>query len=161
MDRYKNLSIFLSIILGITGTFEGYVSDVLTIYNNGTWSNMSTTGITALSDCTIESTNPITLKRSSSSSGTHYTRYARLNSAFNLTNYNYLKATAWADQTSYTAYAGISVSTDTNCNSSAGYASTKNGSASVITIDITSLTGLYWIFFKHKCRQKIIWFLLF
>lgn len=45
-------------------------------------------------------------------------------------------------------------STDTNCNSSAGYASTKNGSASIITIDITSLTGLYWIFLSINADRK-------
>lgn len=35
----------MSIILGITGTFQGYVDSPLTMFNSGTWNGVATTGM--------------------------------------------------------------------------------------------------------------------
>lgn len=61
----------------VTGTFEGYVSDNLFLYNAGTWSNISTTGLT---NCTAASTY-LTMNG----------YITRTNATVDITNYKYIK----------------------------------------------------------------------
>ena len=61
----------------VTGTFEGYVSDNLFLYNAGTWSNISTTGLT---NCTAASTY-LTMN----------SYITRTNATVDITNYKYIK----------------------------------------------------------------------
>lgn len=152
----------MSIILGITGTFEGYASSPLYLYNNGTWSNLQTTGTTrtwdsggnyAIDQLYCSDTNnrlEFSGKANGNNSG-NITMYAnfRLNQTINLTSYSYLKMNV----TKFTRALKIiiGVSTDASLTSfsySASYTATTTG---VAIANISSLSGNYYIYMGVSC----------
>ena len=81
----------MSIILGITGTFEGYASSPLYLFNNGTWSNLQTTGFSVTGgdgNGTVSGSSEILL--SYSARGNRWCNF-RSNQAFSLSGYKYFK----------------------------------------------------------------------
>lgn len=122
----------------VTGTFEGYVSDVLNIYNAGTWTNISTTGL-----------------NNAANKSSYYTvaagKMARTNATVDLTNYKYLKIQA---KPSNAGPGGmrfrIAVGTDTTGSSYAKsiIATSSLTFSSYFTgiLDVSSLRGNYYIY---------------
>lgn len=72
--------------MGIIGSFQGYVDEILFIYNKGNWSNISTIGMNGAVQTNYDSTPCLSLERYS----------AVTNATVSLQNYNYLKATVYA-----------------------------------------------------------------
>ena len=122
----------------VTGTFEGYVASPLYFFNNGTWSNLQTTGMT---NTTATGTY---LSLNSGSIG-------RLNQTVDLTNYKYLKVKAQTKNPSsagYKFYIGISKSASETDNSISVY-NVFNSTSSALGVnifDITSYQGGYYIY---------------
>ena len=122
----------------VTGTFEGYVSDVLNIYNAGTWSNISTTGLN-------NATNNNSYYRVTSS------EMARTNATVDLTNYKYLKIQARPISNGPKGMRfRIAVGTDTTGSSYAKSTIAKSSLtvSSYFTgiLDVSSLSGNYYIY---------------
>ena len=128
----------MSIILGITGTYEGYISDTLYFFNNGTWSNLTTTGV---NNATV-SRNYIKLPN-----GTK----GRFNQSVNMTNYKYLKLKGYDTCNNAKSYFTLSVDTSADASSYAAsisnYSSANNGTVTII-LDISSISGNYYIYIR-------------
>ena len=130
----KGVSIF-----GVTGTWEGYISSPLYLFNNGTWSNLQTTGMT---NATV-SGNFLQLNRKS---------YGRLNQLIDLTVYNYLKIEATVpNATTHGYYFQVGISTSSSAASASDMTARKlfrSTSSSVGTgiLDISSYQGNYYIY---------------
>lgn len=149
-------------IMGITGTWEGYVSDTLYFFNNGTWSNLSTTGITYIgtkqmingggylssSNVYVSGSNMVITGTSDGSDNNFVYVAGRLNQTVNLTNYNYLKFkynsnSVGTNTPIYNAY--VYISTDSKTVN--GYLDGADMSNTGIGIlDISSITGNYYIY---------------
>lgn len=83
-------------IMGITGSWEGYVKSPLYLYNKGTWSGLQTTGMTA-----VNLGAGVYLQEKDGSIGfasrnrpDSPSSNARLNQTFNLSSYKYIKVNA-------------------------------------------------------------------
>lgn len=134
-------------ILGITGTFEGYATSPFYIYNNGTWSGLSTTGSTKMAGI-VSGMSLTPYSVNNSGKRTYYDAILRLNSVFNLTSYSYIKITyspASGYDTEYlTMYVGVSTSTNvTTLNFTA--MGSLNGNGTCIS-NVSSLSGNYYIY---------------
>ena len=122
----------------VTGTWEGYVSSPLYFFNNGTWSNLQTTGMTNTTDTGAY----LTLKSGAT---------GRLNQTVDLTNYKYLKVKAATVATASPGYRfniGISKSPSETDGTIALYNTFTSASTSIgINIfDISSYQGSYYIY---------------
>ena len=130
-------------IFGVTGTFEGYVSDTLYFYNSGTWSNLSSTGVTKTTSggSIVVSNNYIALQYTGESA------MCRTNQTVDLTNYNYLKATFSSGMYSY-----LGIGTNPSSNTLNGLlkyiAINGSGGSGTAILDISSYTGYYYIYLR-------------
>lgn len=139
----KNVS-----IMGITGSWEGYVKSPLYLYNKGTWSGLQTTGMTA-----VNLGAGVYLQEKDGSIGfasrnrpDSPSSNARLNQTFNLSSYKYIKVNA---SSGYDNYALIGVSTSGNAGIGQYVASAKSTTGSgYIILDVSSLSGNYYIYFE-------------
>lgn len=130
-------------IFGITGTWEGYVTSPLYLYNKGTWSNLQTTG---MKNAEVYSDH---LEM--------YNNYARTNQVIDLTNYKYLKISAAVSKVSVDVSAsgnfasghysfGVNKDSTSFATSTAeiDVTSSRSGYTTEI-LDISSLTGSYYL----------------
>ena len=144
--------------MGIIGSWEGYVSSPLYLFNNGVWSNLQTTGVTRVWDGPAdyeisqarfaeETTNKIIrVNLSGHAKETQLVKgNGRLNQSVNLDNYNYLKVNVSSYESGYIAYVGVS--TNATLQSFSYSASNVPTAAGVIIVNISSLSGLYFIYF--------------
>lgn len=154
-------------ILGITGTLdEGYWTSPLYLFNSGWTSNLQTKGmsITANSSGGYFTENGV----SSSVTTLSFTcrqfsgaiAMARLNQVFNLTSYNYIKATAGATSN---FQLGIGISTSASISSvsslsAKGYA-TPSQEDKIVTVtpilNISNYTGNYYIYLFANCTASV------
>ena len=141
--------------MGITGTFEGYASSPLYLFNNGTWSNLQTTGFSVTGgdgNGTVSGSSEILL--SYSARGNRWCNF-RSNQAFSLSGYKYFKTaiTRTYEQPSVSDGSGdvkLGFSTNTSLSTanpslSAVSSQGKEGTRTVI-IDIGSLNGNYFFY---------------
>lgn len=141
----------LSIILGITGTLaEGYWTSPLYLYNNGTWSNLQTTGATVVDGVNDYTDNGIYLYIRTYASSTTI-GFVRLNQTINISNYNYIKSSIGtkSGESSYKAGIGISTSATASALSSLkSYIMIETDSSNYKTaiLNISSITGSYYIY---------------
>lgn len=116
----------------------GYISDTLYFFNNGTWSNLTTTGVNNAS----VSGNYIQLPNGSK---------GRFNQSVTMTDYKYLKLTGYNTDSSYKSYFTIAVSTRESATSytasNISYSST-NGETVTVILDISSISGNYYIYIQ-------------
>lgn len=143
----KNVS-----IMGITGSWEGYVKSPLYLYNKGTWSGLQTTGMTAVnlgSRVSFQEANGYIgfVSKSRPDDGTSN---ARLNQTFNLSAYKYIKAKV---DINYTNYALIGVSTSGNSGIGQYTASARSSNDGYIILDVSSLNGNYYIYFEGSVQN--------
>lgn len=127
--------------MGIIGSWEGYVSSPLYLFNNGSWNGLQTTGMMGATQSGGE------LIFSSGSLG-------RLNQTIDLTRYNYIKINSMNEDGSY-GVIGIGISADPNIKEMSSknfvaYVTARNsvrGSAYFIAIlDVSSINGFYYIY---------------
>lgn len=134
--------------MGITGTWEGYTSSPLYLYNNGSWSNIQVTGLTGLNSygygtITYES-NRIVINAKTSDYGIFFTR---LNQTFNLSNYNFIKSEILSTSSSGTTLTiGISKSQNVTAKSQFICYSDLNRYSGINVLDISTITGDYYIY---------------
>lgn len=133
-------------IMGITGSWEGYVKSPLYLYNKGTWSGLQTTGMTA-----VNLGAGVYLQEKDGSIGfasrnrpDSPSSNARLNQTFNLSSYKYIKVNA----SCYENYALIGVSTSGNAGIGQYTASARSSNGGYIILDVSSLSGNYYIYFE-------------
>lgn len=143
------------------GSFEGYTTSPLYLFNQGTWSNLQTTGVTATTSLTyagimtaygntylyigFDGKNQVLRKFIS----------ARLNQTFNLTSYNYIKAYCNKINTNNSAIIGIGISTNNSVTSLNEF----NLYTEIITtpgtniLNITSVNGNYYIYYYIRTNS--------
>lgn len=151
--------------MGITGSFEGYTSDNLYLFNNGTW-NLSTPGVTYLgirnnsggyTSCFdsangyVSGSNIVFCARGNGSDNDNGYPEVRLNTSVNLTGYRYLKfhyinASAASGTTAYNVWCIIDSSVKKYVGVSYGVASGYTNVGGYGVLDISSLSGNYWIY---------------
>lgn len=154
--------------MGIIGSFEGYVTSPLYLYNKGVWSGLQTIGTTKTysyySDSNCDSTpyyNGISnymgvgVKGAYSSAGNGNV-LIRTNQTINLTNYTFIKCdiySLYARRATSNGYVGASTSSSlTSLSFSASGSMTASSSTSSdskngnIICNISSLTGNYYIY---------------
>ena len=150
-------------IMGIIGTFEGWVSNPLYIYNYGSWSNINPSGLTvskkankdSYSSMTINSNN-ILLHSWCGTSGYISSVTARLNGVVNLTNYSKLNArvnlTATGSDASPKFYIGVNNSSTDTFPSSNAVATIKG--EQIATLNISSFSGNYYVFVEGLADDR-------
>lgn len=131
--------------MGITGTYEGFVTSPTTILEE---LNVDNTGGMSSNSGSVdirESSRRYYLSLQSTTS-----LYVRVNNAINVTDYRYLKATGNVSKYN-NIWLQCSMNISTNPNYS-GYTATSSQFASsttssTIICNITNLTGMYYIYF--------------
>lgn len=113
---------------------------------------MATTGITKVDGYKVTSYDNYFKILASASSGDDST--VRLNSAIDLTEYNYIKVRV-ADGTSATKYSNFMVGVDTSSSKIYATSCTKYEvvtgleAGQYLILDVSSLTGKYWIYLTY------------
>ena len=146
--------------MGIMGTFEGWVSDTLLLFSNGTWSNLSTTGISYVGtkdqygvgsneNAYVDGGNFVFTGKANGSDSSYFQVTARLNQSFNLTGYNYLKFYySGKNEGKYTPVYNTFVYVSSSANDLKIYtAGVDIRSVGTGVLNISSLSGYYWIYF--------------
>lgn len=141
-------------IMGITGSWEGYVKSPLYLYNKGTWSGLQTTGMTAvnLGDGVYLQEKDGSIGFASRNRPDSPSSNARLNQTFNLSSYKYIKVNA----SCYENYALIGVSTSGNAGIGQYTASARSSNDGYIILDVSSLSGNYYIYFEGSSLNGYI-----
>lgn len=142
-------------IMGITGTWEGYVTSPLYLYNKGMWNGLQTTGLTE-----INGEGSSRLDNDFSQSIGFYARSnfdekvnARFNQKVDLTNYKYLKVHAIDIENGYLM---IGISDNASAGISSYIASAKTADIGGYAIlDISSLTGQKYIYIEANTANAI------
>ena len=156
--------------MGIIGSFEGYTSNPLYLFNNGNWSNLQTTGVYSGEKQALTGGALCIGYATSFSSNRRLLLAARLNQTFNLTPYSYLKITfdaishaqdvggASPDSVlvgiSNTAFTTSFYVTNTSTYEypNGTIAKIEGARGNTITLNIASVSGNYYIYFaslKH------------
>ena len=150
----KNVS-----IMGLIGSFEGYVSSPLYLFNNGTWSGLQTTGWQG-DGADVSGGRKFRVSWASASGSSYSTDQCCLRQLFNLTDYKYIKVTTTeAAQDYYVAPAVIAISPTYNNGTAIVYSNTGNINTSAYTkgvvgpdafgtaiLDVSNITGSYYIY---------------
>lgn len=143
-------------IFGKTGTFEGYVTSPLNIFNNGTWGG-GVSGITGLhGDPNLMGTY-IDVSIGRKNSNIRRTCNLRLNSAVNLSSYSYLKVDVTFEKgttisdvkhtVGVSTNAGLQLSASEPLSTVGGivaYGSVANDGT--VIVDVRNLSGNYFIY---------------
>ena len=133
-------------ILGIMGTFEGWVENSLVLYNNGSWNYISNGGVTGMKGVT----NGVVMTPYRTVDGgniTYYDAIIRLNATFPLTSYNYVKVamTCTGSSELVTGYVGVHSSANITDLNFYAMSSLTNPNGVCIS-NISSLSGNYYIY---------------
>lgn len=138
-------------IFGVTGTFEGYVTSPLYLFNRGKWNGLQTTGLTE-----INAEGSAYLRATFTDSigfGARSNFGERVNARFNqkvdLTNYKYLKILAAKDKNNKYMMVGISDSASAGLSSYLASAKLTTDEGYAI-LDISSITGAKYIYIEAE-----------
>lgn len=138
-------------IFGVTGTFEGYVTSPLYLFNRGKWNGLQTTGLTE-----INAEGSAYLRATFTDSigfGARSNFGERVNARFNqkvdLTNYKYLKILAAKSNNNKYMMVGISDSASAGLSSYLASAKLTTDEGYAI-LDISSITGAKYIYIEAE-----------
>lgn len=141
--------------MGIIGTYEGFVTSPLYLFNNGNWGG-GQNGYTSVY-ITTDDVPTINIKNGA----LYVTAYGwttltiRLNNVISLTNYNYLKVYS----TSNHSWTGIGLginSTPISSNISKcklylePFLNSSNSSYGTTVLDISAISGNYWVYVQFE-----------
>ena len=146
----KNVS-----ILGLIGSFEGYVTSPFIIFGDSGWGNIPQTGFTATTSNTEVSTmGPAGSYYSLSEEGINQiVVFCRLNSTINLSSYNYVNVNFRSNNSESTLYVGVS--TASNVTTYAGLAAkVSNPNPGAVKLNVASLSGNYFIYIGCKSNSS-------
>lgn len=141
--------------MGIIGSFEGYTSSPLYLFNNGTWNNLQTIGISPIEDPALiaveeNSAGYLLFRKANSNNSTPsvVTSSARLNQAVNLTAYNYLNIKISQLLTNVVNSPQIMIGVSTSSTAVSYALSSYIASSGLAVLNIQSLSGVYFIYLK-------------
>lgn len=144
--------------MNVLGSFEGYTSSPLYLYNKGIWSNLQTSGVTVTAiqgdgefGENSSGSKSLLMKIFGSVTSGKYIM-GRLNQTVNLTNYKYLKINDINTTNITSNYIGVS--TNSALTSTSFAASTFYNRHGMIVVDISTLTGNYYIYFYSKASNS-------
>ena len=150
--------------MGIIGSFEGYTTSPLYLFNNGNWSSLQTTGVYTSGNTKIISGSICLGYQGPWTSTKSITLTARLNQTFDLTQFKYLKITF--DTTNYSSDVGGTVPSNVIIGvSNTAFSQTlfansgpflypdgtiahiDGARGNTIILDISNISGSYYIYF--------------
>lgn len=143
----KGVSIF-----GIIGSWEGYVTSPLYLFNRGTWTGVSSTGVTKTNGYDIKDWGK---HIQVSTMNTQRETMGRLNSAVNLTSYNYLKILVKGGSSSAvygdTIFLGISTASNITAPASLVSKATIRSvdAETTVILNVSNYSGNYFIYFGN------------
>ena len=142
--------------MGIIGSWEGYTTSPLYLFNNGWTNNLQTKGMSITANSSggyfVESAinSSVTSLRFTCRAFNGALCMARLNQAVNLTNYNYIRVKG---KTLNCFRMGVGISTSTSISSvdnlvSKNYSTTAYDSLTELSplLNISNITGNYYIY---------------
>lgn len=143
--------------MGIIGSFEGYTTSPLYLFNNGIWNGLQITGVVKTAEqnmgngktfIKISSTNQGKTVIDLSASTAQYWVLGRLNQSINLSTYNFirLKINAHNFDRNYPSYGILGISDNPNLTSTSFIAQIRFFESDVL-LDISSVAGNYYIYF--------------
>lgn len=142
-------------IMGITGTFEGYATSPLYLFNNGTWGGGISgfgTGYYDYSSYIYNSGSRIYVKAHSGPGGTS-NRFRPFNATIDLTNYNYLKVTVL---NTGSAYIGVGINTSPTVRYDSDISiRAEGGRNGTVILNISSCSGWYYIYIIGSYSDSI------
>lgn len=135
-------------ILGIIGSYEGYVSNPLYLFNNGSYGGgQSGASVTdRYGNC-----SPTIGSRLEASMMNACGCYIRLNNIQNISSYNYLKATYGVGNASSIS---LGISTNNNMEQDDFSAYINNDGVGTLILDISGFSGNYWIYVKFSASYR-------
>lgn len=135
--------------MGIIGSFEGYISSPLYLYNNGNWGGVSTTGVTMILNYRtkiVYESDRISLKNTYGTIlSNNLNTNIRLNETVDLSRYNFIKVSikligGFVDKVR------LGITTSASASSYTAY-SDSSGSGYII-LNISSYSGFYYIYLQ-------------
>lgn len=135
--------------MGIIGSYEGYVSNPLYLFNNGSYgggqSGASVTDRYGNCSPTIGSRLEASMLNSCGC-------YFRLNNIQNISSYNYLKATYSVNRNATSISLGISTNSNMKQDDFSAYV--NNDGVGTLILDISGFSGNYWIYVKFSASYR-------
>lgn len=142
--------------MGITGTFEGFVTSPLYVYNKGTFSNVQTGGVTlnytsnsTYGSC-IDQSGYIKISGGSNRIGAQVDVIGRLISSINLSSYTRLTIIGYAEEVGGTLWLGVSNNSSLTASSQFTVNSSTSSPVTSLSLNISNLSGMYYIYFAIK-----------
>lgn len=154
--------------MGIMGTFEGYSTSPLYLFNNGVWSNLKVSGATIitsnLGNYIITLNPPDQYKkylRMNHTNNSSHLSVARLNSTVNLSSYTYLNLQfqgTWS-KNPYPETGGIGISQSSNATSFSAFIEgtdiSNDNQSTTIILNISNVTGEWFIYFTGRTGNAV------
>jgi hypothetical protein len=142
--------------MGITGTFEGFVTSPLYVYNKGTFSNVQTSGVTlnytsnsTYGSC-IDYSGYIMVSGGSTRLGTQVDVIGRFISSINLSSYTRLTIIGYSKSMGGTLWLGVSNNSSLTASSQFTVNSSTSSPVTSLSLNISNLSGMYYIYFAIK-----------
>lgn len=147
-------------IFGVTGTFEGFVTSPLYVYNNGTFSNVQTGGVTLnyTSNSTyssfVDSSGSILISCGSTRINTQVDVVGRLISSINLSLYTRLTIIGYSDPMDGILWLGVSNNSSLTNPSQFTVSSSTSSPVTSLSLDISNLSGMHYIYFAARSNIR-------
>lgn len=152
----KNVTIF-----GVRGTFQGYADSPLYLFSNGKWSNLQTTGAAEIAQSSgkffigrITAGGNIVAGICTDAITPDAWVLGRLNQKVNLSAYNYIRIISTIVQPLNGGYCILGISTNAYLTSPSFSASTRFSNSSDVLVDISAITGDYYIYFYAAAARS-------
>ena len=142
--------------MGITGTFEGFVTSPLYVYNNGTFSNVQTSGVTlnytsnsTYGSC-VDYSGYIMISGGNTRLGSQVDVIGRFISSINLSSYTRLTIIGYSNSMGGTLWLGVSNNSSLTVSSQFTVSSSTSSPVTSLSLNISNLSGMYYIYFAIK-----------
>lgn len=149
-----------AIIFGVTGTFEGFVTSPLYIYDRGTFSNVQAGGVTLnyTSNSTYssfaDSSGSIIISGGSTKLSTQVDVVGRLISSIDLSLYTRLTIIGYSDPMDGTVWLGVSNNSSLTNPSQFTVSSSTSSPVTSLSLDISNLSGMHYIYFAVRSNVR-------
>lgn len=150
-------------IFGVTGTFEGFVTSPLYVYNRGTFSNVQTGGVTlnyasnSAYSSFVDSSGSILISCGSTRLSAQVDVVGRLISSIDLSSYTRLTIIGYSDSMDGILWLGVSNNSSLTNPSQFTVNSSTSSSVTSLSLDISNLSGMHYIYFAARSNiRKVI-----
>ena len=153
-------------IFGVTGTFEGFVTSPLYIYNRGTFSNVQTGGVTlnytnnSAYSSFVDSSGSILISCGSTRLNAQVDIVGRLISSIDLSSYTRLTIIGYSDPIDGILWLGVSNNSSLTNPSQFTVSSSTSSPVTSLSLDISNLSGMHYIYFaaRSNIREVIAYY---